>query len=132
MNVERVDDKFFRFKGAHPKLKEFIRFSIPIDYRYFDGAHWCVHKDHVKDALKYGLKFHESKVDKGGRAASLAGSLNSDSYAVLHLRPTAPISLVKAAYKALSKQLHPDAGGDEEEFKRLTEAYNKVVNEHSG
>lgn len=44
----------------------------------------------------------------------------------LHLLPSAPKEVVRAAYKAMIKPIHPDMprnkGGDEEKFKELTEA----------
>ena len=42
-----------------------------------------------------------------------------DPFAVLGLPPTATPAQVKAAYRAKSRQLHPDAGGDEESFREL-------------
>lgn len=33
-------------------------------------------------------------------------------YAILHLAPDAPTSVVNAAFRALSRELHPDVGGD--------------------
>lgn len=34
---------------------------------------------------------------------------------------------IKAAYKRLAKRYHPDMGGDEEKFKRLNEAHQKML-----
>lgn len=49
-----------------------------------------------------------------------------DPYAVLHLKSTAPFNVVKAAYKALVKDCHPDHGGDVEEFKKISNAYENI------
>jgi hypothetical protein len=49
-----------------------------------------------------------------------------DPYRVLHLLPTAPPELVKAAYRTLSKVHHPDHGGDELSMKRLNRAFEKL------
>ena len=35
-------------------------------------------------------------------------------YAALHLLPTAPLSLIEAAFRCLSKEFHPDRGGQHE------------------
>jgi hypothetical protein len=43
-------------------------------------------------------------------------------WGVLHLAPGAPLDVAEAAYRALAKKAHPDAGGDPERFRRLTEA----------
>ena len=51
----------------------------------------------------------------------------SDPYVTLHLLPSAPPEVVKAAYKALAVLNHPDKGGDEEKMKRLNEAYGRLL-----
>jgi DnaJ-class molecular chaperone len=48
------------------------------------------------------------------------------AYAVLWLRPGAPLSVVKAAYRSLAAQYHPDAGGEPLAMRRLNEAYETI------
>jgi DnaJ-class molecular chaperone len=48
------------------------------------------------------------------------------AYAVLWLRPGAPSGVVKAAYRSLAAQYHPDAGGDALAMRRLNEAYQTI------
>jgi molecular chaperone DnaJ len=45
-------------------------------------------------------------------------------YDVLGLNKTATKEEIKKAYRNLSKQHHPDVGGDEEVFKKISHAYN--------
>lgn len=45
------------------------------------------------------------------------------AYGRLWLRPGAPATVVKAVYRALCKELHPDAGGDNEAMGELNAAY---------
>lgn len=40
----------------------------------------------------------------------------------LHLLPTAPRALVEAAYRVLTRECHPDVGGDHEAMVRLNAA----------
>jgi hypothetical protein len=40
----------------------------------------------------------------------------------LHLLPTAPQCVMQAAYRAVAKQLNPDAGGDNDTMQHLNEA----------
>lgn len=47
----------------------------------------------------------------------------SDLYAALRVKKTATAAEIKAAYRALALKHHPDHGGSEAEFKRLTAAY---------
>jgi len=45
------------------------------------------------------------------------------AFATLELPAGAPIDEVKSAYRQKVKDVHPDQGGDEDEFKRVREAY---------
>jgi len=50
-----------------------------------------------------------------------------DPYTALHLLPSAPAELIKAAYRTLAQIHHSDHGGSEETMKRLNEAYGKLL-----
>ncbi|MEJ7578657.1 MAG: DnaJ domain-containing protein [Pyrinomonadaceae bacterium] len=46
----------------------------------------------------------------------------------LFLLPSASDELVKAAYKCLAMKFHPDKqGGDEEQIKRINDAYQRLL-----
>lgn len=49
------------------------------------------------------------------------------AYKTLHLLPTAPGDLVKAAYRIMSKLHHPDTGGSTREMQRVNEAYRRLT-----
>jgi hypothetical protein len=51
----------------------------------------------------------------------------ADALIVLHLRSTAPPEVIKATYRALAQLMHPDRGGDEEDFKHLQRAYEVLT-----
>ena len=53
------------------------------------------------------------------------------AFAELGLRRTATPEEVRSAYRDRVKQVHPDHGGDEEEFKRVREAYT-LAKQHAG
>ena len=59
-------------------------------------------------------------------SAALADPALAAAYAVLWLRPGAPMSVVKAAYRSLAAHYHPDAGGDARAMRRLNEAYHTI------
>lgn len=46
-------------------------------------------------------------------------------YEVLHVDPEAPREIIDAAYKAMLRKTHPDAGGSEDEFNRVQKAYEE-------
>jgi len=49
---------------------------------------------------------------------------------VLGVEPDADDAEIKRAYRERAKELHPDqAGGDEEAFKRATEAYERLLDD---
>ncbi len=50
-----------------------------------------------------------------------------DPYVTLHLLPTAPPELVRAAYKALAVLHHPDHGGDPVAMQTINDAYRRLA-----
>lgn len=68
----------------------------------------------------------------GGIAAAhylaLAAPLTArDPFEVLGLRPDASVQQIEIMYKALARDVHPDAGGSEEAMKELNEAKEAAV-----
>jgi phage/plasmid primase-like uncharacterized protein len=53
-------------------------------------------------------------------------SHGSSSYAVLHLQPTAPSELIKAAFHVLALLHHPDRGGDLATMQKINHAYEEL------
>jgi DnaJ-domain-containing protein 1 len=51
----------------------------------------------------------------------------AEAYRRLDLRAGADESEVRRAYRRKVKEVHPDRGGDEEAFKRVTEAYETLL-----
>ena len=51
-----------------------------------------------------------------------------DPYETLGVRPDSPIEVAEAAYRALAKSAHPDAGGSPEQMAALNSAIEKVRN----
>jgi len=50
-----------------------------------------------------------------------------DAYDILGAAPDDPVELVKELYRKKSTYYHPDHGGDPEKFKRLTRAYELIM-----
>ena len=75
---------------------------------------------YVQAARAYGTNPHAAP------SAFAATPEIASAYAVLWLRPGAPLSVVQAAYRALASRYHPDAGGDALAMHRLNEAYETL------
>ena len=54
------------------------------------------------------------------------GSIQRDPYEVLGVRKDSPPEVVEAAYKALARVRHPDAGGTDEQMAELNRAFAAV------
>jgi hypothetical protein len=65
------------------------------------------------------LPFDTPAVEPPGAAADPV----AEAFAALGLEPGADEDAVRRAYRDRAKEVHPDAGGDEDEFKRVQEAY---------
>ena len=50
-----------------------------------------------------------------------------EAFAALHLLPSAPPDVVKAAFRALAKEMHPDVGGDTAATVRVNLAYERAL-----
>lgn len=66
----------------------------------------------------FGIVKTKTKVDLG-----------EDLYSMLGVDKKAPVSEIKRAYYKLSKEFHPDVGGDPEVFQKLSQAYNILSDE---
>lgn len=69
----------------------------------------------------------ESKRRREDFLRQIAGMGDGQAYAVLGIRPDASYDEAKNAYKRLAIVHHPDKGGSEEAFDRITKAFAYVV-----
>ena len=56
----------------------------------------------------------------------------NDPYTILDIPPNSPDWLLRLAYRERAKKAHPDAGGSNEEMKRVNAAYEKIKGERGG
>lgn len=96
--------------------------------------------DYLYRALEvYGVEMSESTFDREFNnifsgflatpddSALLLGSGKQPWYEVLGVKSTATQDDIRNAFRSLSKIHHPDAGGNEEDFKKLRAAYDDGV-----
>ena len=64
-----------------------------------------------------------------GTGANKEETLADDPYRVLHCHPEDYDVVIKARFRLLCKELHPDTGThpDPKEFQRVNEAYQKIM-----
>ena len=72
-----------------------------------------------------GLTFTKELATTTGEAARRESLL--DAYDILGVSPDDPIDLIKSVYSRKSQFYHPDKGGDEAKFKRLTQAFELIM-----
>ena len=133
--------------SAPEQLGAVLQGVIPADDRHYDGEKWHVLKKHLLAVVRAGYEI-SGRVDYSRMPGAVqmdiaeakkhwipgsirvgvpAAKVKSDPYAVLHLLPGAPIVVVKAAFRALSKKHHPDQGGDPNRFKEILGAYEDIT-----
>ena len=144
MNIHDTNKApFYKLSLTPKRIVEYLRYSTKPSFRYFEEDSWFVHETllpaivklcylegrHVNyselpDSLQMLLAEakHTSVEIPKINTPSLTGA-----HAALHLLPTAPKSVIKAAYKALALECHPDRGGDSTVFSKITEAYKQLM-----
>ena len=116
MDLIAKNDQWYYVKSPGSKIIEYLRRGVPQSYRYYnaDTSCWVVHTSYAQSVAKLG-------------GVTLTAYKTDDPYAILHLLPTAPEAIIKAAWREMAKMLHPDCGGDAEQFKRAKDAYEKLI-----
>jgi hypothetical protein len=66
------------------------------------------------------------RIDNAHTAPRRTAADGVEEYNTLHLLPSAPPEVVAAAYRALAKLHHPDAGGDTATMQRINTAYKRL------
>lgn len=103
---------------------------IPVGYRAWDPQLrcWTVEEPYVDQAIGILRQVHKAVLidDKRIPRAGATSSNGSNSYATLHLLPTAPKELVDAAYRCLARLYHPDTGGTTAQMQALNLAYEQL------
>ena len=78
---------------------------------YEKEEHWW------DDSNFFGNPFEECREEKG----------LDENYSVLGLKRSASQEDIKQAFREKALRTHPDKGGDEEEFKKVREAYENLI-----
>jgi len=157
MTVLPGPGEFFRLVSVPSTVRKWLRYDVPKDYRYYDKnedhvGHWHVHSKYLLQVIELAYRssgpvdyssldayvqmdiarakeewtMYQKKTERP--QASPLFTLR-DSYATLHLLPSASTSIVAAVWRCLAKETHPDRGGDAELFRKYSEAYHQIMEE---
>jgi hypothetical protein len=92
-------------------------------------------------ARRAAAEANRERARRAAGAAGTAGGYGPDpdpgpsreaAYRALDLDPGADEDAVRRAYRERVKEVHPDRGGDEAEFRRVTRAYDRLSGESRG
>jgi hypothetical protein len=81
--------------------------------------------DYCRDEL--GAEVSWVKAKRQGKEGRATPKPAPDPFKELFLLPSAPVEVVKAAYRALATLHHPDHGGDAERMKAINAAYSEAT-----
>jgi len=133
--LEAIDEQYAEnhfVEGQHvafylPTRDVAITFDARAYYRIDRSPTEAVLVEHEMPGLQLGdrLPFEVPDVAFGDPAADHADP-TAAAFAELGVPAGADLGQVKAAYRRRVKETHPDQGGDEDEFKRVREAYTTV------
>jgi len=114
-----VDDKWLLAELAHtPQAAYEAAATTPL-------ARLRQENEHLESYLIRMLRLKRSLV-------ALLDSLEKvDHYAILGVPPTASDKELKNAYRKACLRLHPDKGGDKQQFQQLQDAYARILEERS-
>jgi len=97
---------------------------------YPDERVWRVSDSHLAEVRDWCFRWFKADEllieEERPRPPRPAPAPVADPYSVLHLLPTAPPELVKAAYRVMSQLCHPDAGGDHAAMVRINLAFERL------
>ena len=123
-----VDERFLEDHTIHGETVAFylpdrdvaITFDAKAYFRIEDAGTYAVLCELEMPARGLGrrLPFDVPEIEPAAESNPI-----TDAFSELGLGPEASPSEVKSAYRTRIKEAHPDHGGDQEEFKRLQDAY---------
>lgn len=135
----QVDERYIEDATVHDETVAFhlperdvaITFDPQAYFRIEETETDAVLCEHEMPGSQLGrrLPFEVPDGRSGAVGSGATGSVAA-AFALLGLQPTADSEAVKAAYRDRVKEVHPDQGGDGEEFRRLQEAYT-TAREHA-
>jgi len=108
-------------------LVDRLKLEIPAYARKYvpETKEWIVEATYAPRAVGILLEhFPDARIENAPSSASVSSQVPECT--TLFVTADAPLEVVKAAYRALSKLYHPDRGGDTAAMQRINEAYSHL------
>lgn len=122
-NQDVVDDLKWNLPSYARRWNPEERAWMVTEDRYDDAIRILLDHDYV---VHYRRQYEEKARQESKPPPPPRERPQSPAHRVLFIAADAPPEVVRAAYRALSKIHHPDAGGDEEKMKEVNEAWSKL------
>lgn len=139
-------DWLFAFSASGSSFEEMVRsikYSIPSHHRKWSPERKCwlisdigmryfwdfmpqLREPMQRMARSGGQQTHQQQRRQQSTRGNVAPVEVAEAFALLFLLPSAPLAVIKAAYRALANIHHPDHGGNTETMKRLNSAHEKA------
>jgi hypothetical protein len=105
--------------------------TIPAYYRSYSPADksWCIRPSYADVAIDFLRAFFpDARIHDANSRPPEPEPIRrtGQTFALLHLLPSAPGELIEAAYRCLAKLHHPDAGGTHETMREINDAYSTL------
>lgn len=119
MNKNKADDTFYKYEGVvipedidHwiKQKQQYINFLSDIDQDYDDLSE----SDSQEQTFDYYENYNEKLKKKFLKAV-----VPTQSFLYLQIQPTEDIRVIREAFNAKVLVMHPDKGGDKEQFQKL-------------
>ena len=143
--ILRATDEWICFKSTNASFVNCVKSGImPISYRKYSSEFqcWMVFWEKAPELIDIASRFYQvdwsnlpgtwQMLIAGGKAAAprRKPKAKSSPYSTLHLLDNAPRSVVKASYKALLLEYHPDHNdgeGDQVKLNEVIDAYREII-----
>ncbi len=129
-SIRRAADGSYRVEFPYDRsVVESIKRIIPPHSRAYDPDAKCWYvssafRDIVHELLE--AVFIDVETDPERTFTPPTRTTPRTEFHVLHLQPTAPLELVEAAYRCLSRLHHPDRGGSVEIMQQINAAVSII------
>lgn len=117
MRVSKSKGGYYRIDDVTPSALRTIKTLVPAVYRIEGDGCWFVKEKYVE------LVMASSASTQPDTGFTSDGLRVERAYATLFLTKDAPATVVRAVWKALASEHHPDKGGDVKRFNEIREAY---------